>query len=124
MTFEEWYGKDLTGTTYNDNLSCYGENITSLKGCPELITGGFSCSENNLTSLEHGPTQVNGSFYCNDNNLTSLKGCPKIIKGSFYCYNNDLTSLDHTSFIQSLFCDFDDECVLQYNKKHFPEMII
>ena len=35
-------------------FSCYNNQLTSLKYCPETV-GGFYCSNNQLTSLEYCP---------------------------------------------------------------------
>ena len=93
-SFAAWYGEDLTGQTYKGNLSCYDRNLTSLFGCPSIVTGFFDCSENQLTSLEGAPKEVRGYFFCSGNQLTSLKGAPKEVGGSFDCFDNKLASLE------------------------------
>ena len=42
-------------------------NLTSLKNCPDFVTGSFSCS------------------LCKC--IKSLEGCPKRVGGDFYCYD-------------------------------------
>lgn len=92
-TFADWFGKDLTGQTYEGNLVLERVGITSLKGSPKIVKGQFFCSSNELTSLEYGPEEVD-DFRCFNNHLTSLKGAPKKVYGNFNCKLNKLTSLE------------------------------
>jgi len=55
-------------------FSVDGCNMTSLRGCPESISGKGSA--------------YHGDFNCSENNLESLEGAPKIVTGSFNCGNN------------------------------------
>ena len=42
-------------------------NLTSLKNCPNIVTGNFRCSGcSQLDSLEGCPKEVSGDFWCND----------------------------------------------------------
>ena len=41
------------------------KNLTSLKNCPDIVTGNFRCSGcPQLDSLEGCPKEVGGDFYC------------------------------------------------------------
>jgi len=40
------------------DFSCYNSQLTSLKGCPKIVTGGFECGKNQLTSLEFCPDKA------------------------------------------------------------------
>ena len=85
-----WDGKeDWSGKTFKGDFTV-GENVTSLKGCPEIIKGWFTCNGcKELLTLEGSPEIVEGSFDCsNCNNLTSLKGIPKEIGKTFKCIYN------------------------------------
>lgn len=124
MTFEEWFGSDLTGQTYEGLLYCSDNRLTSLKGCPEVVNGNFSCSNNRLTSLEHCPKVVNGHFSCSHNQLTSLEYGPEVVDGVYYCKFNNLTSLHGLCYSKVLVTDFEDDVVNDYLMKLFPEMII
>lgn len=97
------------------NFNCFGNQLTSLKGCPKEIgeyfncsfneltsleyspreVGSFDCSYNELKSLKHAPKEVLGNFDCSHNQLVSLKGCPKEIEDYFDCSFNKLTTLEH-----------------------------
>lgn len=68
--------------------------FTNLKGCPKEVGGNFECTNCNLKSLEGSPKKVYKSFSCQDNKLEDFKGCPKIIPENFICYNNDFKSLE------------------------------
>ena len=46
--------------------------MTSLKGCPKEVGGGFSCSYNKLTTLEGGPTKLDGDLYFDHNPLPDV----------------------------------------------------
>ena len=84
---------------WNGNFVCECDTIdftlTTLKGCPQKITGFFDCSYNNLKSLEYGPEYVGENFKCVSWNLTSLRGAPENIDGDFLCnQNKKLTSIE------------------------------
>ena len=93
-SFAAQYGEDLSGQTYEGDLYCQRENLTSLFGCPSIVTGYFNCSHNQLTSLEGAPQEVGKGFDCSRNQLTSLEGAPKIVRRFFDCSHNDLTTLE------------------------------
>ena len=59
--------------------------MTSLRGCPKIVTDDFSCTQTSITSLEYGPTYVGDHYYChNCDELESLKGV-KTIKETLCC---------------------------------------
>ena len=88
-------------------------NLSTLEGCPKIVTKDFNCSKNKLNSLFEGPSEagdfdcshnllknlsyapkeVKGNFNCSFNELTSIKGSPRTIKGHFNCSDNKLVSL-------------------------------
>jgi hypothetical protein len=69
-------------------VTLYGELLTEL---PQNFFGNirrdFDCSGNNLISLKGCPEYVGGYFDCHGNQLESLEGCPKEV-GDFYCRGN------------------------------------
>jgi hypothetical protein len=67
-----------------DSFSCFGNNLTSLKGCPASVGVRFSCFDNNLTSLKGCPTYVGHNFYCTDNNITERHNIPNV-DGKIHC---------------------------------------
>ena len=80
-SFAAWYGEDLTGQTYEGDLVCSSQNLTSLFGCPSVVIGRFSCCNNKLKTLEGAPEKVGGVFACRDcNSLNDLKDAPKNVK--------------------------------------------
>ena len=118
-SFAAWYGKDLSGRTYKGGLSCSHENLTSLFGCPSIVTGYFICSYNKLTSLEGAPEKVGGDFNCFGNDLTSLEGSPKEVGGNFNCSDNPITSLEGSP--KRVNGEFDcDECTSLKSLKGAP----
>jgi len=69
-------------------------NLTTLKGCPEVVGKKFTCRGNNkLESLEFGPKKVGGDYYCSYCSLQSLDGSPEEIEGDFNFTNNLISSL-------------------------------
>jgi len=61
------------------------EEMTTLRGCPKIVTGDFSCTQTSITSLEYGPTYVGDHYFChNCDELKSLKGV-KTIKETLCC---------------------------------------
>ena len=93
------FGK-VTGYFY-----CFGNELTSLRGCPKEVYGDFVCFENNLKNLIGGPQEVVGEYTCYHNQLESLEGCAGDIGGSLHCSNNELEMLDCSSVINGdIFC--------------------
>jgi hypothetical protein len=41
--------------------------LTTLRGCPQEVTGEFNCESNKLRSLKYAPKIVGGRFMCSDN---------------------------------------------------------
>ena len=76
-------------------FSCSENKLTSLFGCPDIVTTNFYCNDNELLTLEHSPKMVMGDFLCNQNKITSLVGCTESIGGSFYFQGNNLNNLEH-----------------------------
>ena len=75
---------DLSDVEVTDWFACSNNNLTSLKGCPHTVGGGFHCHNNNLSSLVGAPSAVGGGFDCGENPLNSLEGIPEIIGYGFY----------------------------------------
>ena len=85
--------RNLTKIPFNfgkvsGNFSCHYNQLTSLKGSPNIVGGDFYCYFNQLTSLEGAPNNVGGIFSCNNNQLASLDGAPNNVGGNFSCYDN------------------------------------
>lgn len=95
-TFADWFGRDLSGETYDGDIDCSWHQFTSLKGAPKIVNGNFDCSHNRLASLKGAPEIVNGDFSCYNCGLTSFEWCPTIIKGSFNCAANRIASFDYS----------------------------
>ena len=69
-------------------------NLTTLKGCPEVVGKKFTCRANKkLQSLEFGPKKVAGDYNCSGCSLESLSGSPEVIEGDFVFFNNYIDSL-------------------------------
>jgi len=47
--------------------------LTSLKGAPERVGGGFNCSQNQLRTLEGSPKKVGDRYDCSRNNIRYMK---------------------------------------------------
>ena len=70
-------------------FSCRGNNLKSLKGCPESVGSDFHCEFNELPSLEGCPKYVGRSFCCKSNNIKSFEHLPLSVK-KFECSNNPI----------------------------------
>ena len=70
--------------------------LTSLKGCPQVVGGDFDCSRNLLTSLEYGSSYVKGSYDCCNNDLIDLKYSPEHVGIDFICNNNSIKTLKYS----------------------------
>jgi hypothetical protein len=77
-----------------DYFGCRNNELTSLKGSPISVYGGFNCQGNKLITLEYSPVSVSGDYDCSDNKLRSLKGCPNKMGGAFICSDNELKTLE------------------------------
>ena len=93
MKFKDTKYGDLTGQTYDGDISVAYKKLTSLEGAPEIVNGNFDCSYNKLTSLKYTPYKVDGYFNCSRNQLTSLEDGPETVEGFFDCSRNQLISL-------------------------------
>lgn len=85
--------KTLVGYNFSENitgLNVSGNELTSLKGCPQSITS-LNCSDNKLTSLKHCPKSVTNLDF-SYNKIKTLKYLPSSINSLVCCYNK-LTSL-------------------------------
>ena len=90
LSYEDWGFEYTRG----GELDISGQQLDSLEGCPQHITGSFDCSGNNLSNLVGGPQIVDGDYNCDENyNLTDLTGCASHITGRIYWYNTRITSL-------------------------------
>jgi len=61
---------NLKGVTFKEvtgNFSCWGNEITSLVGCPETVGGDFNCGQNKITSLDGSPKTVGKDYLIHDN---------------------------------------------------------
>jgi hypothetical protein len=88
LSFKKLKSIDIQFNKVSADFFCIYNELTSLKGCPQIVGGNFSCHSNSLTSLKGSPKEVGGSFDCSNNQLTSLDGCPKEVGGWFHCRNN------------------------------------
>lgn len=99
----------------NGNFMVNRIGLTSLKNCPDKITGNLICVNNNLNDLEYlpevlgtieffncnlkslkgSPNYTNGNFLVDCNSLRSLKYSPSEVNGTFGCSKNLLTSLEY-----------------------------
>ena len=71
-------------------MTLYGNELTSLQGCPENVKENFLCQVNKLTNLKGGPKTVGGRYDVSDNELTSLEGLPKNLMFISVSHNYDL----------------------------------
>lgn len=74
------------------DFNCSRNKLTTLLDCPNEV-GDFDCSHNLLKTLSYAPKEVKGSFDCSFNELESIKGSPRTIKGHFKCNDNHIATL-------------------------------
>jgi len=91
-------GNKLTNLLYSPKIiegifDISSNNLTTLEGCPNVISGSFNIFGNKLKSLSDGPDVVDGYYNCAYNELTTLEGCPTIVYDTFDCYHNHITDL-------------------------------
>lgn len=78
----DYTGKYFEGRFFRAALN----DLDSLEGSPEIVSGDFFCSNNELRSLKGAPKIVGGDFWCvNNDKLESLEGAPESVRGSFAC---------------------------------------
>ena len=65
--------------------------ITTLEGCPDVVTETFRCEDIGLTSLIGGPKKVGGDYIAKNNSITTLEGVALEIGGDFDISKNELT---------------------------------
>jgi hypothetical protein len=80
--------EDLTITVYND--CCLPDGYGNLPKFVKFktIVGDFLVCNSALTTLRGCPQEVTGEFNCEFNKLKSLKYAPKIVRGRFACSDN------------------------------------
>ena len=76
--------------TYDGNINNWNKWLSLKEEGYTSIRGNIYCGHNQLTSLVGGPEFVSGFFNCNCNQLTSLKGGPKSVGGYFDCCDNNI----------------------------------
>lgn len=74
--------------------------LTSLEGFPKIVKstnpytkGRVDISHNNLTSLVGLPESISGNLMIGSNPLKSLQGCSRSINGDFEAFNTQITSM-------------------------------
>lgn len=95
---------DFSKINLKGYFDCSLNNLTTLKGAPQMVRNYFDCRHNNLTTLVGAPKEVN-SFICENNQLTSLDGAPNEVSGWFACGFNRIATLKGGPKIVG--CDFD-----------------
>jgi hypothetical protein len=137
---------DLGIKEISGSLSVLSCNITSLEGCPQIITNNFEIRDH-ITTLVGGPSQVGGNyiihntdistlegapssvpqkFDCSRNRLTSLAGCPRSVGGDFSCAANTLSSLKGgPEYVgRSFYCNFNEDLMsLEYAPQYVGTQI-
>lgn len=88
-TFKVKFKKVIGDFTIDDPVG-----LTSLKGCPEEITGFFNCSKNPIKTLAYGPKKVGAYYGAEGCGLTSFVGLPERLNNGLYLDNNELSSFD------------------------------
>ena len=88
---------DLSDIIVDGDFIIEYKDLTSLKGCPKIVTGTFDCNSNHITSLEGGPRAA-FKYNAFQNKLISLKGAPKYVF-IFNVANNNLTTLEHAPLL-------------------------
>ncbi len=78
----------------NKGLNLSETQLTTLKGCPEIVEGSFDCSCTPLESLEGGPQVVKGAYYAGKTNIRDLKGVAQDITGCLDFDTSQLESLE------------------------------
>lgn len=80
------YTKGRVDISHND--------LTSLVGLPESISGNLMIGSNPLKSLQGCSRSVNGDFEAFNTQITSMIGGPEIIRGDCFVNETELTSLE------------------------------
>jgi len=92
------YSMGLTELPLNFNkvngyFNCSFNKLTTLKGCPKIITDDFNCNRNKINNLEYGPEIIGGDYYILKNNLYRIDHYPKYI--GRLAYFDDYVALPH-----------------------------
>jgi hypothetical protein len=75
--------------------------VSSLHNMPDVVNGWFSCSHNNLTSLQGAPQQLSGllgAINQTDDSLVSLTGLPFDAKAVFFTWHPEMPLLKLIEF--------------------------
>lgn len=85
---------DLSNVVLDASFYCQNNQLSSLRGAPQIVTGGFFAQSNALVTLDGAPTDVGAAFYCQQNRLETLAHAPRRVGSFFDCADNLLTTLD------------------------------
>jgi hypothetical protein len=70
------------------------DKLTSLVGCPKIVSTNFWVDLNKLSSLYGSPEEVHGDFDASYNkHIKTLEGGPRVVHGTYYVGECGLTSL-------------------------------
>jgi hypothetical protein len=98
------------------SFNCSYNHLTTLKGCPKIITDDFNCSRNNINSLEHGPKVVISDYYMMLNKLTSMDYLPESV-GNYLYLDGDVDLPNGVDFSVKEFNEYDTyKLVYDYDK--------
>jgi hypothetical protein len=80
------------------NFNCANNELTSLRGCPEIVHGYFDCTGNKLKTLEFCPKIIDEDFFSSRNMLKSLNFLPEKSGMTHLAKNQELTNLYKNKF--------------------------
>ena len=88
-----WSLNPSTGLVDVDGyFNCRGQFLKDFKGVAfGHVRVDFYCDSNQLTSLVGAPQTVSGDFFCEGNQLTSLIGAPQTVDRGFFCGSNPVS---------------------------------
>lgn len=73
---------------------CNYNNLTSLKGCPEVVEGHFFCGDNNLQNFKDCPVRIGGHFNAMRSGVKSLSYMPRYVGRDIYLGQNNIKNFD------------------------------
>ena len=103
---EAYDGIDVSKNTALTDLTCYGNQLTTLDVSKNTALGYLNCYGNQLTTLDVSKNTALTTLVCDGNQLTTLDVSKNTALDSLVCSDNQLTTLDvsKNTALDSLVC--------------------
>lgn len=110
----------------NADFYCHSNQLTSLKGCPQVVLGKFFCQDNPLANLEYLPTHIADDFYCSGKiNLTDFINIALLGNFNHQCFKSDekIEQFSQTYRLRNIYKSYESYYYTQINHYEFKDLM-